>query len=456
VPTPTPDVPVAPVRSQPLLAEPSPAATRWSRLRTTLVARNPDFRRLWVGQTISLFGDQMTAVALPTIAIILLHATPLEIGLLTMTGFLGYPVFGLLAGVWADRLPRRRVLLASDVASLAALASIPLAAAAGVLQLPQLYVVGAIVGSAAVFFDVAYQAYVPSIVDRDDLPLANARLELSNSITLVSGPALSGVLIQAVGAANAIVADTLSYVASIGSLLLIRRPEHTPARRRASLFPQVREGLHVVFSHSLLRRLTITTTIANLGRGMALELFLLYAYRALGWSPGVAGALLAVGSIGSLIGAVVTARLTRRLGLGRTLVVSSITKGLPWTLAPLALVFAPAPLMALVIGVSSFFIPVWNVNNLSLRQFLTEPHLQGRVAATVRTLAWVALPVAGLLGGVFAQIGTTLFGQRIGLAIVLVFGGLLWSSATLALPIRRIVTLQTAADATSGYAPRRT
>jgi hypothetical protein len=145
----------------------------------------------------------------------------------------------------------------------------------------------------------------------------------------------------------------------------------------------------------------------------------------------------------------VTTRLTRRLGLGRTLVVSSVTKGLPWTLAPLALVFAPAPVMALVIAVSSFFIPVWNVNNLSLRQFLTESHLQGRVAATVRTLSWVALPVAGLLGGVFAQIGTALFGPRNGLAIVLVFGGALWSSATLFLPIRRIVALRTAADAVS-------
>lgn len=411
-----------------------------------LLRRNADFRRLWTGQTVSAFGDQVTAVALPTAAILVLHATPLQVGALTAVGFAGYPVFGLVAGAWVDRVARRTVLVVADVIRLLAIGSIPLAATLGTLTLTQLYVVGLLLGSAAVFFDVGAQAYVSSLVDREDLPQGNARLEMSNSTAMVGGPALSGGLIQLVGAASAILLDAASYLVSVLSLLAVRRREQ-PTRRRGSLVPQIREGVRIVFGHRLLRGLTVSVTLANLGRGMALELFLLLAYRGLDMSSGLAGALLALGGVGTLVGAALSTWLAGRFGLGRTLVFSSVAKGLPFLAVPLALVGPPPLVLGPILFVSSFFIPVWNVNNLSLRQYLTPDALQGRVSATVRTVSWAAIPVSGLLGGALGQLGTSLWGDRTGLAVVLTAGGVVWSCAVLALPLRRLFRVTVPADA---------
>lgn len=422
-----------------------PAAPKW------LIRRNPDFRRFWAGQSISSFGDQVSIIALPTIAVVVLHASPFVFGLLSASGYFAYPVIGLFAGAWVDRLSRRRVLIGADAVRLLAVGAVPVAAAFGALSIPLLFAASLVSGAATCFFSAAYQAYLPSVAPAQDIAAGNALMEISNSAAQVSGPSLAGILIGAIGSAYAMVADAATYGASVISLALIRGAEQPPARRRHNLLPDVREGLVLVWRHPLLRRLTTATATANLGRGLALELFLLFAYRALRLTPITVGFMLAAGSVATLAGSALCRKLAARFGLGRTLLVSGVCKGLPWLLTPLALVVPAIPLMVAVIAVSGFFIPVWNVNSVSLRQYMTDPAVLGRVSATVRTTTSSAVPLAGLLGGGLATAGTALWGDRTGLAVVLAFGGALWAAATLALPLRGMSRVTDPDDAVARF-----
>lgn len=423
------------------------------RRRSALTRIRPgDLRRLRVGQTISQFGDEITDVALPTIALVVLHASPLQFGLLTASTSLPSLAIGLLVGAWVDRVRRRTVLLLADLVRFLAILTIPVAALAGVLSIGQLFAVGLTVGTASVFFNSAYQAYLPSIVDAGRITKANAQLTVSETAAQVGGPTVAGGLISLAGAPLAMALDAASFLASVGSLVLIRRPEPRVARRRSSLVPEVREGLRTVFGDPLLRGLTLTSALSNLGRGMALELFLLYAFRGLHLSPGLAGVVLAIGNIGALAGGLACERVTSRLGLGPTLLLGSVLKGLPWVLLPLTLFGAAVPLSVLILAVSSFFVPISNVTTVSIRQTLTPAHLQGRVAATTRTVTRAVLPLSAVLGGALAQLGTTLLGSRLGLASVLGLGGLIWMSATALLPRRRLRRAYRLADLEPGTA----
>ena len=507
--------------------------------------RPGDLRRLRWGQTVSMFGDEVTGVALPTVALLVLHATPFQFGLLTAVTYVPYPVLGLVVGVWVDRIRRRRVLLLADTTRFLAIASIPLAALTGVLTLGQLFAVGLVVGTASVFFNSAYQAFLPSIVRADEITTANAKLSVGETSSQVGGPPLAGLLISGFGPSVAMLLDAASYLASIAELSGIRRPEadpheepgapastrRTPARggsdgrsrggdgrridvdvdgrridvddgrridgdgggrtrsrlgarqgwdrspetpvrasrlgarrvdlardriarermaalqerdgrrpnRPKNVWPEVKQGLVVVFSDRLMRGLTLTSAISNLGRGMALELFLLFAYNGLHVSPATAGLMLATGNIGSFLGSLLCRRITGRIGIGRSLLIGSVMKGLPWALAPLTLVTSAAiPLIVGILIVSSFFVPISNVATLSIRQSLVPHKLQGRVAATTRTVTRTVVPLSAVLGGALATVGTRLFGPEAGLAAVLAAGGLLWTGATGLLPRARL------------------
>jgi len=190
--------------------------------------RHADFLKLWTGQTISVVGSEVTAIALPTIAILQLHASAAQVGLLAAAQQIAFPVLALFAGVFADRLRRRPMMILADAVRALAILSVPIAAAFGVLSLVQLYVVALVLGVGTVLFDIAYLAYVPSLVSRDDLLEANTKLEVSFSGSHLVGPSLGGVLIQVIGAAQAMVADALSFVASVGSIIWIRQPEEPP------------------------------------------------------------------------------------------------------------------------------------------------------------------------------------------------------------------------------------
>jgi MFS family permease len=396
--------------------------------------RHRDFTRLWVGQTVSAVGSQVTLVALPLLAITTLHASTLAVGVLAASETVPFLLVGLPAGVWVDRWRRRPVLVAADAGRGLFLCSIPVAHALGVLHMPQLYVVAFGTGVLTVFFDVAYQAYVPGLVEGDALLDANARLEVSQSAAQTVGPGIGGVLVQAVSAATTILIDTISYAVSAVVLVGIRTPEPRPPDAEGdgagTLFASVREGLRYVLGHRLLRPVAIRAALYNLCTAMALAVFMLYAVRDLKVSPAAIGLLFSIGGGALVLGSSLVARWGRRMRVGTTMAVGALVQGSGFLLVPAAPRAHPMPFFVAAIAIESLFSPMWNITQISLRQSVTPRRLQGRMTATIRFMIWGTLPLGSLLGGVLgAALGrhTTLWIAAVGSAlssVVVVLGPL--------------------------------
>lgn len=397
--------------------------------------RSPDFLKLWAGQSVSQMGTAVTMLALPTAAINLLRAGPTQIGLLSAIQFLAFPVLGLFVGVWVDRMPRRPVLIACDLARLLALASVPAAFLSDRLTMGQLYVVALVVGVSSVFFEVAYQSYLPSLVTRSELIDANGKLQASRQVAQVAGPALAGGLIEVLSAPLAIVVDSASYLVSVLTVLSIgtSEPRAQPAGAgRAGFRRELVEGLKVVFSNPVIRLVTASNATSNLGASIIDAVFLVYAYDTMKLSAGTVGALFAVASLSAVVGASTAGRLARLFGLGRTLAVAALLFRASYLLVPLLPLSGNSIiLLGAILVVSRLSEPVYNVNQLSLRQALVPSRLQGRVAAVVRTVSWGAIPIGFLIGG--------LMGTHLGLTPAIVVGAVLATLATgwiLAGPVR--------------------
>jgi MFS family permease len=372
--------------------------------------RHGDFLRLWAGQTISEVGSSVTLLALPLAAILVLRATAFQVALLSAVGFLPLLLFGLPAGVWADRVRRRPIMIVTDAGRAALLLSVPVAYVLGVLGMAQLYAVAFAAGTLSVFFNVAYQSYVPSLVDRALLVDANAKLQLTSSAAEVAGPGLAGVLIQVVTAPVAIAADCLSFVGSALLVLSIRRRgEAVDAGARASAAPpgMIRpawEGLRFLLGHELLRPVAVTAAANNLFGGMIQALLFVHAIRDLHVPAGLVGAIPTIGNAGLIIGATATTRLVRRLGIGPTIVVSGLVAGAAGLVVPLAGQGNAVPVMGLAWFLYGLGTMVFNVAMLTVRQSVTPPRMLGRVTASMRTLVWTTIPVGALLAGLLAGV----------------------------------------------------
>jgi MFS family permease len=367
--------------------------------------RHRDFMKLWVAQTISVFGTGFTQLALPLIAVTLLGATPAQMGFLGTAEFLPFLLLGLVAGAWVDRWPRRPVLIVGDVGRALALATIPLAALAGVLRMSQLYVVGFLAGVLTVFFDVAYQAYLPALVERRQLVEGNSRLEASRSIAQVSSPGIAGVVIQLFSASVAIVLDALSYLASALFIGRIRQQEGRPdPSGRRPMVAEVREGLGVVFGSRLLRSIAGCTGTFNFFSNVWGVLIILFAVRELSLTAATIGVVFTIGNVGALLGAFVAGRVGRRLGVGPTIILTSLAAALGFV----PLVFAtPRTAVPLLIAgglISGFSNVVYNVTQVSLRQAITPQRLQGRMNATMRFVVWGTIPLGSLAGGALGEL----------------------------------------------------
>ena len=390
--------------------------------------RHPDFLKLWAGDTVSQFGSQVTLLAVPTVAILVLHAGPFQVGLLSALEFLAFPTLGLVAGVYADRLPRRPIMIVCDLGRMLALGTIPVAFLVNALTLEQLYVVALLTGIFTVFFDVSYQSYLPVLVDRSNLLEGNTKLEISRSAAQVSGPAVAGFLIQWLGGAKAVAFDALSFLVSAIALSAIRTPEPEPRPATASgatgFVAEMKEGIMVVFKNPILWRIAGCTATTNFGSIMVFgAVLLVFVYRDLHLSAAVVGVIFAIGSVGGLLGALMASWISRRFGLGLTLGVTIVVGGLCLLLTPLALLGAPIIVLSATGLVSGLTIPVYNINQVSLRQAITPDRVQGRMNATMRTIVWGTFPLGGLLGGI---LGTT-----VGVVQTIILGGLISTLAAL-------------------------
>ncbi len=380
---------------------PRPVLAR-AAVRRTLGA---DFGALWFGQTLSLFGSAVTFLALPTVAILTLHATPSQVGLLGALEFAAFPILGLAVGVWADRFRRRRIMIAADALRAVVLATIFGAALAARLTFAHLAIAAALLGIGSVFFEICYQAYLPTIVRRDDLPAANARLEFTRSLAQIGGNGLAGPLIAAIGAPLALGVDALSFVVSILSLALVRKPEFAPParpRHARSFVVDLREGLDVVLRSPALRAIAGCTATSNFGGAIIGAVLLVFAYREVHLTPTTMGVVFAASNLG-FAGAALATWCVRRLGLGVTLAVTMFAYGAAGLCLPLAASFAPAAVIFAVELTCAFVTPIYNINQVSFRQSIVPPALQGRMNATMRTIVWGTLPLGSLVGGVLGS-----------------------------------------------------
>ena len=379
--------------------------------RSRSLLRHPDFLKLWTGETVSVFGDAITGLAVPLIAASVLNVTAFEFGLLNTLGMLPFIVLSLPAGVWVDRMRRRPILIAADLGRAAAIATIPLAFAFNALTIWQLYGVAIVVGALTVFFDVAYQSYLPSIVDRDQLVDGNGKLQITQSAAQILGPGIAGALIGILTAPLAMLLDAASFVWSAAFVGWIRKAEppiepHDAATDgpKPSMRSEMAAGLRYVTGHVWLRSIAATTGLANLFGQIANSIFVLYLVRDRGLAPEQIGLAFSLGGFGVLLGALVAAPMAKRLGLGRTLVISAFGFGLEWgvlAIAPESLIW-PATVASVFLG--GFCGVTWNVNQVSLRQAITPPRMQGRMNASMRFIVWGTIPVGALIGGTLGGI----------------------------------------------------
>jgi MFS family permease len=391
--------------------------------------RHGDFLKLWSAETISQFGGQIGGFALPLVAIITLDVSAFQVSALFVVEFAPFLLISLPAGVWVDRLPRRPILILGDLGRAAALATIPVAYAFDVLTIWQLYVVGGFVGVCTVFFDVAYQSYLPSLVDRTQLVEGNSKLEVSRSAAQLSGPALAGILVELLKAPLAIAADALSFLASGLFVLGIRkREENIPTRAerkeaKSSMRTELREGLAWVLGNPYLRTISMSTATFNFFGSMMQAILAVYLVRGLGMSPFTIGVIFAVGNVGYLLGALTSGRIARWIGVGPAIVVGGMG-GILQLLVPLAPQDANAAIPFLVVSglLVGFGVVLYNVTQLSMRQAITPERLQGRMNSTIRFIVWGVMPLGLLLGGAIA----TQFGLRTAIWIGAIGSALAW------------------------------
>ncbi|HTK93552.1 MAG TPA: MFS transporter [Verrucomicrobiae bacterium] len=406
--------------------------------------RHREFLKFWAGSGISDVGSQVTALALPLIAALTLHATPWQMGLLAASGSAPVLVVGLFAGVWVDRIRRRPVMIATDVGRALLLSIIPLAAVTGVLRMEILYAVMLLTGSLTVLFDVAHMSFVPSLVSATQLVDGNSKIKTTSAAAEVAGPSLGGVLVSVLGAPFAVLVDALSFLGSAIFIAWTRVNESLPRTRdeRAGVVAEIGEGLRVVIHDRIRRALAgCSATIILFGR-MFNAVYVLYLTRHLGLSAVGVGLVFGTGGVGSLLGSIVAAPIARRYGTGRTMIGAQLAFGLTGLMVPLA-VFVPE--IALPMIVASEFaqwmaLLIYYVNGISLRQAITPDRLQGRVNATMRFLAGGATLIGALIGGALGGV------IGVPLTLVVACGGMLLSFLWLLLsPVREVQAVPTVA-----------
>lgn len=360
--------------------------------------RHRDFRRLWGGETVSEIGTQVSLLAIPLLAVRTLHATTFEVGLLTASSTVGFLLFGLPAGAIVDRLRRRHVMIVADLGRMCALGSVPVADAVGHLGLTQLYCVTLVAGVLTVFFDVAYQSYLPSLVGLDDIVEGNAKLTGSAQVAQIAGPSLAGLLVQAIGGAFAVALDAGSFLWSGAAIATIRASEAPPTASGGHLATDIAEGVRFVFTDRLLRAIAATTATANLFGAMMTAVEVPFLVRSVHASPGIIGLLFGVVGAGGLLGALGASRVAARLGAVRSTRIG-IYLGAGGLLIPLTRPGAGLLLFGGGYFITAFGAVLYNVNQVSFRQRLCPHELLGRMNATMRFVVWGVLPIGALIGG---------------------------------------------------------
>ena len=401
-----------------------------------------DFMKLWTGQTISLFGSQVTLLALPLTAVVLLNATPMQMAILSAAEFAPFLLVTMFAGVWIDRKRRRPVLIFADVGRAVLLACVPVLSAIHQLHITYLYIIAFLVGILTVFFQLAYEAYLPRLIEPANLAEGNSKLSVSSSLAELGGPGLAGLLIQIFTAPFALLVDVSSFLVSALSLLIMRKPEPIlPATaKRTGIWREIGAGFRATVQNRYLRAFAGEAATYNFFWQMIQAIFILYAVRQLHLSALIIGSIFATGSVGALCGAIGVERLAQRVGIGRMMVGSQALSDLTIFLIPLSSIIGSTTgalsCMMLAFFMRGYGNTACNVFVNSVRQTITPDELRGRTNAIYRLVVSGVVAVGALLGGILSE--------RVSLNFTLLVGAIgvscswLWLLCSPAFQLRRL------------------
>ncbi|GIM91827.1 MFS transporter [Paractinoplanes toevensis] len=399
--------------------------------------RHGNFMRLWTGQAVSDFGGEITQLALPLTAIFVLNAPVWQVGLLRAATAAPLLLFSIPAGMLADRLRRRPILIVSDLARAVVLAVVPLAAVLHVLSIGLLVVVGLVAGTFNVLFLVTYQAFLPTVVTPDALVEGNSKLQTTGAIAEVAAPSAGGALIQWLTAPIVVLLDALSFLFSAFMISRVRVEETVVAAPRRALLADLLVGWRHLVAHPLLRAIAVGSTIMGIFFGVQQTVLILFMTRTLHYSALAIGLILAVGSVGAIVGAVASGRVGRN-ALGPTLIAATLLNAIGGTLLGTTTGALAVPVLVLgqfLVGAS---FPMYFVQQTSLRQAVSPPEYLGRITAAFAMITWGMIPIGALIGGLLPSF--------LGLQATLLLGGLgkllavawLWFS-----PVRQVRSIET-------------
>jgi MFS family permease len=393
--------------------------------------RNRAFVLLWSAATVSVFGSFVTRIALPFVAILVLSAGPAEVAVLRSLELVAALLVGFVVGAWVDRLRRRPVMIAADLARAVLLGSIPVAAIGGWLSLPQVFIVAALAAVMTTFFDVADRAYLPTIVDRSELVRANSALTATSAAVEFTAFGVAGFLVNLLTAPIAILIDAVSFVVSAVLLGGIRRPEPPPppAADREPVLHEIAEGLRLVVHDPVLRGLLAGVMGLAAMWGVFGATWLLFVTDELHLDPAVIGVVAALGGLGSLAGALVAERAVRRYGIGRLVIVSLVLAAIGNLLIPLAPAGLPVLAVAFLLGqqlIGDTAVTVFDVTEVSVRQARVHDRALGRVNATVRVAMVLAQLGGTIAGGLVAEAVGLRAAAFLAPAFALIGAGLMW------------------------------
>jgi len=405
--------------------------------------RDRDFLKMFVSESSSELGAQVSLLALPITAIVLLHASAFDVGTLAALGTFPYLLFSLPAGVFLEQVRRRPVLVYSALGRAAVLAVVPVFWAVGHLTIATLYVVALLVGVMTTFYAIAWQAYLPSLVGTPRLHEASARLSLCDSGAQLLGPGLAGLLIRALSAPLALLMDALGFVVAGLSVGRIRRPEHsvTFATLDTTMREQVAEGLRYITGHHLLRWTAVYIGAVNAVSAALNVVLVLFEVRVLHFSAGTIGLIFLLGNLGFVLGAPLVRRVTARLGVGRTMLFGAVLGGVAPVLFPLAQHADAIPVLVAGWFCRALASPFYGVNQVALRLAITPSRLLARMTATMKFFVMGAMPVGSFVCGALAG----WLGSRSTLWVIAALSAL----SVLAVALTKIREVSTAPEALS-------
>lgn len=389
--------------------------------------RGREFRSFWLGQSISLLGDQITFIALPLAAVLVLDAGPAQMGYLGAAALLPHLLLSLPVGVWLDQVARRRrVLIACDLGRAALLATVPIAYGLDALALEQLYVVAFSTGCLAVFFDLSYPTVFVSVTPREQYVEGNSLIHGSRSFSNVAGPSVGGLLVQLFSAPFAILADAVSYLVSAVFLGQVRAPEAPVEEQEGTMRARVGVGLRFIGGNPIFRPSLAATATLNFFNYAFHALFVLYATRSLGVEAGTLGLILGAGAVGGILGATIAGRVARLLGVGNAFLLGCVLFPAPLVLVPLA--DGPQTVIVAMLLAAEFFagmgVMILDINGGSIMYALTPDRLRSRAMGAFNFVNWGIRPIGSLVGGALgAWIGIR---PTLWIATVGAIAGALW------------------------------